>query len=414
MLAWWGILPVIGYAVMYAVYGYPVAKVRATGSAYVVSYFLGGLIAAPLFSLGFGWAAYRVFRRSQRAGTIIFTLMLCLFTFSTFKQSQRLSAGPQGAAPQSVLQQYPLAGIAMTGPAGWIEMRPDREKLVTRWMSPDSVPPHAQALVMIEMQRTPDTDARVVAQNLAKGWGGQVLEQSESLDGEKAWRVRAEPTQQGLRPVEAVVTIRDGYVYSIQGGVVPGKTCRAEVDAVRASWKWSAFESPVAHHLALRQEPLLLLGGSATMQVPEAMVTFDTDKNETMAGLLVHNRERRADDFKVTLTRVEIPEGDTFANARERIAAGIHLFTRRKERVNWRSLDLTPQIWVTNPVPGPDSEPDCEIVWALVEQMDGRSFYFLSFMIYATDANARNRYEELCELMAQTVKPVRRNQPSPP
>ncbi|GAC1336000.1 MAG: hypothetical protein NVSMB14_03580 [Isosphaeraceae bacterium] len=131
-----------------------------------------------------------------------------------------------------------VEGASFTGPKSWISIEPRKKKTKGCFISPDSTEQSPKAMIMIDAGKPLDSDLKAAAEHFAKDWGGKVLDKMTTLDGEKALRFRVEKPKEGLHPVEGIVAIRDGRLWAVMGGVVPGHSVIDQVEGVRKGWKW--------------------------------------------------------------------------------------------------------------------------------------------------------------------------------
>ena len=130
-------------------------------------------------------------------------------------------------------------GISFSLPEGWRSLPPRQDKTLALLVSPNSTPREPKAMIMVESGRPSIPDMQGTAKALAKQWGATVANKKTVLDGAPSLRVHGKAPGPGVRPVEAIVTIRDGRLYLIMGGVAPGETCADAVEHVRKTWKWA-------------------------------------------------------------------------------------------------------------------------------------------------------------------------------
>jgi hypothetical protein len=126
VLAWWGIIPAFLYIAIQVMYGLPDAKEHATAPEFAISYLVGRIIGGLLLSFAIAWIAYRGTRRSQRAATIAFSIMIALVCWSTF-------AKPRGQQPPDVEPPRPPAAPATPSqPVGALQqlVHPDHPVVV--------------------------------------------------------------------------------------------------------------------------------------------------------------------------------------------------------------------------------------------------------------------------------------------
>jgi hypothetical protein len=129
-------------------------------------------------------------------------------------------------------------GASFSEPSGWIRLVPDKTKTKGLFISPESDRRAPKMMIMVDIGK-PKEGLEESAAGLARDWQGTVLDEKTSLDGSEALRIRVAKPAQGLRPVEGVLTIKDGRMYMILGGTLPGQSVVDQVEEVRKSWKWS-------------------------------------------------------------------------------------------------------------------------------------------------------------------------------
>lgn len=146
----------------------------------------------------------------------------------------------QTSAQQSSGEQKPIVadGASFSEPAGWVRLKPDKKKTKGWFINSDSDRRSPKAMIMVDTGKAANPNLRETAEKMAADWGGTVLEESTTLDGVEALRVRVSKPGGGLRPVEGVAAIRNGRLYLVMGGTVPGRSIVDEVEEVRTSWKW--------------------------------------------------------------------------------------------------------------------------------------------------------------------------------
>jgi hypothetical protein len=129
-------------------------------------------------------------------------------------------------------------GASFTEPTGWVRLTPDKAKTKGWFISPDSNRSAPELMIMVDIGKPTDPTLRATAEGMARSWGGRVLDEKTSLDGVEALRVRVEKPGRGLRPVEGVVAMKEGRLYLLMGGAVPGRKVADQVEEVRKGWKW--------------------------------------------------------------------------------------------------------------------------------------------------------------------------------
>jgi hypothetical protein len=415
-LAWWGVIPVIAYVVVQAMYGWTEAKARASSQELAISYFLGGIIGGVLISLVAGWIAYRAFQRSRFGGTITFTLLLGIFCFVVWtgsaaqQSSSNGIAGQPGAiaavkpSVQPVTTSFPMFGIAVDSPAGWQQLPPDRSEIITRWISPESRAGDVRGIIMVEMKIPDLPDGARIARALAREWGGRVTDDHDSLDGEVAWRIVAEP-KTDLQPAEGLAAIHDNRLYLIEGGVTPGHSCHDQIEVIRQSWKWIPLDAPI-RHLEFRDQAGTIFNNQAAINYPAAMYVFDDEHPERRFGIGLKNFQLGRDDFTATVEFAQLPAGVTLAKAEEGIGKGIQEKFKLPEAFVWRDLNNgTTRAGVTQVVPGPASLQKDWIMWGIV-RLPENHIVLINFTIFDQDPADREIYAKTAQKIVESIVPV--------
>ena len=150
-----------------------------------------------------------------------------------------LSASTSAFAEPPARGPIVASGAIFSEPPGWIRLVPDKEKTKGWFIAGDSDPRAPGRMIMVDVGKPAATTLPEVAALFARAWGGRVLEEKTTLDGVEALRIRVEKPGDGLRPVEGVLALKDGRLYSLMGrGATPGQEVAAAVEEVRKGWKW--------------------------------------------------------------------------------------------------------------------------------------------------------------------------------
>ena len=312
-----------------------------------------------------------------------------------------LGAPPSGAA----LQQFPTWGVALAGPPGWRQLPPDRYDLMTRWVSTDQKTGDVAAMIMVQGGKPQQGDAPASARKLADDWGGRVTNEHDTLGGQRAWRVQADPPASGLHPVEGVVTVHEGHLYMILGGVTPGLSCHEQIESIRKSWKWTAIESPTKHLDKLLDQPMLALGGSVRINFPAVMHTYQTDKPDQVLDLGLYNLQRNGPDFLAYVQIADLPKGDTIEAAKDRLAAGTREKLKLPEPFVWRNLKAPTSRAITQPVRDPSEKEPTYLAWGIIALDTGR-VVLINFTINCEDRGERSAYEAAAAKIVESVSPA--------
>jgi hypothetical protein len=361
---------------------------------------MGGSIGGSFISFVLAWIACGVRRKSRLGGAITFVVMLGV---AAATQAQETSSN--GSSTQPTASAFPLFGIAVGSPPGWQQLPPDRLGVATQWISPESRPGRVQGAIAIEMKKSESPDGGQTARSLAETLGGRVADKPESLDGETAWRVLAEPGTD-LRPVETLLTIHDGRLYLIEGAVTLGNACHDQIEFIRQSWKWIPLDPPTKH-LEFRDQPTIIFNNRVSINVPAAMYVFDFAHPERRLGFGLANNELGRDDFTATVEFGELPKGTALVNAEVSIAQGVQAKFNLPEAFVWRDLnsDGSTQSAMTQAVPGPASDRKNWIMWGIVG-LPGTQIVLINFSIFAEDPNDRAIYAQTAEKIVESVSPA--------
>ncbi len=151
-----------------------------------------------------------------------------------------LGATALGQGPKAKGTPGPIvaAGASFSEPSGWVRVQPKDSKTIGWFVNPGATSKTAQRMIVVDFGRPTEADTRKAAQELAKNWGGALLEKPIALDGAPGYLVVAENRGPGLKPVVGIVVHREGRAYLIMGGAVPGDSVAEEVEEVRRGWKW--------------------------------------------------------------------------------------------------------------------------------------------------------------------------------
>jgi hypothetical protein len=146
-----------------------------------------------------------------------------------------LSLSPQLVADSPAIT---TDGASFSEPRNWVRLPVKKSKTKGFFISEDSDPKAPSAMILVDIGKPVESDARKTAEGLARNWGGKVLEETTELDGEVALRVHVANPGEGLRPKEGIIVFRDNRVYLVMAGSVPGIDVIDELEQVRQSWKW--------------------------------------------------------------------------------------------------------------------------------------------------------------------------------
>jgi hypothetical protein len=303
---------------------------------------------------------------------------------------------------------YPTFGVAFSQPKGWIEQTRDKSKTVAWWISPDSARAKPLAIIMVECAQTPAHSLDEVARGLAENLHGVVDGAPTTLGGTRALRVVAKNDGRTVRPVEALATIHDKLLYLVMGGAVSGRSVKNELEAIRASWDWTAIEPPYKH-LAFRAKPFSLAAGAATINVPALMHIYPNEHPDRVLDLGLHNVLRNESDFLAYAQVVTMAEGQSFADYRNRLSERLRAQGTIQEPIAWQTREDDPsrvvsqtiQIQVLNKA----GEPRRMLIrWALV-RLDDRRIVSVNFTVPDGAPEVPGAYSTLMDRIVDSIQP---------
>lgn len=317
----------------------------------------------------------------------------CLFTTAVFAE-----------APEAAIA-LPTFGLKVIPPAGWVAVSRDKPRTAAQWAVRDAKTGAFQKLLIIEAAKPkPGSDAKSTATAMAKNWGGTLSNDPTQLDGEQAWHVRVERPGQGLQPVEAVIAFHADCAYLIMGGVTPGQSCRAEVESLRASWKWIELELPVKH-LECMANPIPVFDGTVVMNYPTLMHEFEPNSSKIDFTIGIRNLKEQRTDFLFTAQLMNIPGGVDFIASRDALGQGIQAKFNLKQPFVWREVKALTQRSMTQPVLMPaevgGSAPS-HLIWGLIK-VDANRVVLINFSIVGQSADDLKTYEQTVQSIVESV-----------
>lgn len=231
MLAWWGVFPVIAFAVAQVAFGFSRAKLR-TSPDNVLSYWLASVFVGLLLATLVAWIAYRIGKKSQLAGTVALTVVLMLAT--TDLVSTTKSPSPPVAPPSTRPRMATFGEFKFEIPAGWTKVRPtDKKAKAVLVLNPKTGP---DGMLRIEVGRLKEPTPRKVAAAFA-GDDGRVLDEPISLDGIEGARAEMPSTDLG-RPRFCAVVFREEKGYLIMAAGANEHDIAEAFEHVIKTWQW--------------------------------------------------------------------------------------------------------------------------------------------------------------------------------
>jgi hypothetical protein len=330
-----------------------------------------------------------------------------LLAFLFFASASFAAPAAQPAAvPQPV--KFPSYGASFSLPGGWTEIPREKAGRIGQWISPDSKPSQIKSLIMIETGRPGATSAENMAKNLARNFGGVVMDDPTKLDGEPALIVRAENHDEELAPVFGLVCVHGDNVYLIMGGALKDRDVRPEIEVIRKSWKWTAVEKP-AEHLAFREQPFEAMDGKVSLNVPAMMHANAADDPSTQLDLAMFNLIRNDADFRASMTLTTLKPGESFADGKERFLAELGEKFKFQKAPTWQTRAaatteraLTPAVEV--PRPQPAETETLHHQWAVVSLgEESHKVLLIHFTHEAATEEERHAYEQAAAKIVDSV-----------
>ena len=399
-LGWWAIIPILAYLCVQGFYGMNEARFRATGKQYVTSYFMGGLLAAPFYSLVISWIFYRLFKRSRKVAGIMFAIVMIAFINYAFVSGRRWQ---RMTAASTTPHEFLLSGFKACAPPGWEEVKADKTVIV-RWIDRSAGLWKANGAILVGLGDPTSGDAHYYATQLAQKLGGRIKGQA-TLDGEPAWVVAVDSPISPTDPIEMLVCFHNGKMYTIQVEAISGSAYGGAAEAIVSSWQWMAAPAGVAR-AQVGTKQMSICGGKLTITVPTYTKTFEvSDSDPTQAaGLRLFNQSRNHDDFRVVINAGDIPFGSTNDGGNPEVFTGnaLQQMFQLPEAFVWHSVKPSPRSTVTQAVPGPKADGINWMMLGYVE-LNEKQIALFNISIYATDPNERAAYVKLGEQMVESA-----------
>ena len=124
-----------------------------------------------------------------------------------------------------------------TTPIGWTANRSDKNSYAVLSLS-DEKYPNLTRMISVDIGKPVEATTEANAISFAKQWGGKVQDASLALDGEPALRVVISPDGKSLRPIDCVLTVRNGRLFMIIAGAMRNDEISSALDELINSWKW--------------------------------------------------------------------------------------------------------------------------------------------------------------------------------
>jgi hypothetical protein len=332
------------------------------------------------------------------------------------------------AAPVSNVQppvglSFPGCGVMLKTPPQWSQVPPDRANIAVRWISPGSSADNVSGAVAIEVVKPSVLDVKRVAAVLARRWHGELVDKSESLDGEPACRIVA-PVSENLQPVEGLVCIHEGRLYLIEGDVTDGHACHDQIEMIRQGWAWIPLSllakigppaeldplakldsplNPLSKRRDFRYQPITIFNGKVSVDFPTAMPEID-DTNPGKILFSLHNYEHDHADFLAFVQPGGLLRGDTLAAVAQRVGAIVHTNGGFSGVFVWHSIKSdSARGLITQPLAAPPGGRPYRAIVAVVLLPDNK-LVLANFVISTLNDDDLAFYTQTAETIMGTVK----------
>jgi len=272
--------------------------------------------------------------------------------------------------------------------------------MVASWISPESSPANPSRMIVVVLEIPEAEKLADRARRLADDWGGKVVNEGISLDGEVAWRVQrnAAPV---FQPVEAIITGYHEQFYLIYGSASGSNSCHEEMEVIRTSWKWTSIDTP-AHHLEFRSQPITTFNGKVSLNFPAVANTFKTDNPQRTFGLSITNIIEKSFDFDAVMKLGEFSTGDTLEAACERVGTGTQKLHGLSESFVWRAVRGSRESVMTQPLLVPSPNRPFYVLLAIA-RLDGNQFVLVNFSIFTRDPGERSEYVVAAQRIVESI-----------
>lgn len=235
MLAWWAALPLIPFAIVESIFGWPIAVARTTSVDFTISFFGGSVLGGLLIPLVVAFIVYRIRSKSQFAGSLAFTIMLMLVCASVYRQasSDRRNADMLAASMLPRIQTFTAFEFETAG--GWQQIRASHDGNLATLVLDGPSRSDPNGMIMVDAGK-PIADLRQTAASLAEA-DGRVLPDPVLIDGVQGVRVETTSTDTS-RPKLAVLVLRGRRIYLIMAAGSHGYDVTPDFEHVLKTWKW--------------------------------------------------------------------------------------------------------------------------------------------------------------------------------
>ena len=288
---------------------------------------------------------------------------------------------------------FPTYGISLIPPATWTPQSRSQATIVAQWAITNFLGANL-AQIRIETLQTTDPVLDNLAKSWAETWGGSLLQEETTLDGERAIRIRAEHKGWGIKIVEGVVAMHNGRLFVIAGGVMSGQECRKEVEAIRASWKWMACRHPSEFANDLPSQ-MPLKGSQLVVRVPAAAVIPDAGMERVNGHFCLHNIVSGKDEFCASFNVLPEDKEADFKQTYEAFRAKTNLAYRAA--MDWVKVDPKGKAVMSNDLNTSaftQDGKDATLIWAM-RICDDRNPILVTFTVSHVSPQQMESYRDL-------------------
>jgi hypothetical protein len=222
MLAWWGGLSVVVFAVVHVRYGWP--KARLLEPQYPAAFFCGQLLAGPLLALAVAWVVYRISGRWRFSATFVFSVVMVLAALATW--------APRTPAQNPRVMSF--GDFQFEAPVNWRRASPQRPEQVAYLVFASDAKAEPSAVLIVTSGPAPNGTTRRSVASL----GPDFAPAKVSVDGEQGERIRI-PNPVLPRHQLMVAVEHGGKYYIIMVSGLLETDIAGPLDQVLTTWKWS-------------------------------------------------------------------------------------------------------------------------------------------------------------------------------
>lgn len=309
------------------------------------------------------------------------------------------------AMAEGAVQRFAGAGAAFAPPEHWTLLIPSKFKTIGAWIDHGEKEDDADMLITAEVGKAKEGDAKSTAQKMATTWGSPQDPQPTELDGETAWQIKLAPKNGSMAPNEGIVAVHDGLTYMIMAGSRNGHDCAAQVEQLRASWKWIELQAP-ENNLAFR-EPVAVCDGAFSLAMPQAMFEYPAKDPQHVLDLAIPDVKRNAPAFMAFVQLFDIPAGATLETIEKSLNAKTQGQFTLAEPFRWEPVKAKSSGAMTQAVKvsmdtGPRSPGPSYLIWSIT-QLDDKRAVLINFTIPSDDVTLVQTYSDVARKMVESI-----------